>query len=142
MRICPLLFILMCAFSLTACMGGSDTDTLDPAPASSASQAPQAAQAQQAQIEIAVGMPATKVSQLLGAADSIDKDSKGREVWFYERKRAQFVYASNARNVQALVIGGYSGGGDGPANSLPLNLRITFDGSRKVIDFAFNQMGF
>ncbi len=139
MRVISLLVILCSALFLTACGGESDTNTLDPVSTSSSSGSSE--QAQRAQIEITVGMPATKVTQLLGPADSIDKNSKGQEVWTYEGKRARFIYASNAGNVQALIIGGYTAEKE-PADALPLTLRVTFDNGRKVIDFAFNQMPF
>ncbi len=138
MRVITLFFILFSALLLSACANGKDT--LDPASPPSADRQ-QPAQVQNTQVEIAVGTPAAKVTQLLGAPDSTEKDSKGREIWIYESKRAEFLYVSNTGNTQTLVIGGYVSG-SGPSNALPLTLRLTYDNSRKVIDFVFNQMTF
>ncbi len=124
---------LLCSCFLFGCTGsGSGPATLDPDKADSrqAEEAP-------AQVRIAMGMPQTRVLDLLGSADAVDADEQGRQVWSYKTGSVEYVYVSNADNVSALVLGNYD---KEKVGGLPIFLSIVFDKSN-VADFSFSHIG-
>ena len=129
-------FIITCCFFLTACTGGSDTATLDPGKADTVQPAQTGAVSDE--IRLAVGTPSAAVISLLGPADNAETMDNGRQMWRYSGKSAEYIYFSNADNVQTLVIGKYSRTGTGPG--LPFLLTVVLDPAGKVIDFNFSQL--
>lgn len=130
-------FSAFCCLFLAACTSGSDTNTLDPDKADS-SQNTEAA----SQIEIPIGMAASRVLQLLGPADATDTDDSGRQMWRYSGKLAEYVYVSNSDGAHTLVIGKYIRNPSEKSFGLPLMLTLVFDQGRKVVNFNFAQIAF
>ncbi|GHV53798.1 hypothetical protein FACS1894206_05220 [Deltaproteobacteria bacterium] len=135
------LFSFFCLL-LVGCVGGTG-GAAKPSPVEADKADSQEIAAISGTIEISIGMHKNRVLALLGTATDISKDEKEREVWRYNGKRAEFVYASNRNNVQTLVIGGYM-----PSPTLeerggmPLLLRIVLDPAHNVADFNFSQINF
>ena len=132
MRILTVMALCCCALFLGACTGSSTGETLNPDKADSKEFA-----ASPGQLEIAVGTNASRIKSVLGDPDRIETDDRGRQIWLYENRRAQYVYASNTDNVSALAIGGYAQSDNG----LPLLLRLVIENGR-MADFHFAQIGF
>ncbi len=132
------LLILSCALLLLSGCGGADkSDALDPfaSPSPASSSSPQSSAVPAGEKTIRIGMTTAQVSQALGQPDSVGTDTSGKEVWTYERKRAEFVYTTG----QELFIGGYMSDAQGTG---PLTLIIVLDAGRKVANFTYTQMPF
>lgn len=113
---------------------GSSTSTGAEAESSGSSQQTIAVQDK---TEIPIGAPASRVVKDLGPPDSTDATDDGREIWRYSGKLAEYVYASNAGNVQTLVIGRYIADPQPESPGQGLLLTIVFDRAKKVADFNF-----
>lgn len=124
----------VCLLGLLFCLGGCETGSPDAASPSETPPAAQAGMAAPARIEIRVGMTMNQVLQLLGAADKIQADPQAGEIWSYNGKRANFAYAANKEEGEALIIDGYA-----DRNGAPLFMTIKFDKGRKVADFTYQQ---
>ena len=139
MRIFSILACLFC-LSLTACVGSSPDNTLDPAPTSG--QAKVQSETQKDKIEIPLGMSASQVLKILGAADSTEIAEGGREIWRYSGKKAAYVYASKSDGVQALVIGNYIREPQASDPGQVVLLTVVFDSAKKASNFNFAIMAF
>lgn len=141
MRIYPL-FVCACALVLAGCMGSSAPETArDPASGQAVESTAQAATLRE-KLEIPIGAPVSRVLRDLGPADSTDMTDDGREIWRYIYKRAEYIYVSNAGNVQTLVVGGYIADPQPESPGQTLLLTVVLDPAKKVADFNFALMAY
>lgn len=125
-------FALSCLL-LAGCVGGGSNITADPGKGGGTAASPSRAKV----LEIAMAMPASQVTQVLGNASSVGRDAQGRETWTYEGKRANYVYSARRDNRQVMLVDGY-----GAESGLTTYIVITFDQAMRVADFNYQQMSF
>ena len=57
------------------------------------------------QKEIKVGMPQTKVAEILGSPNIVSRDASGKESWIYDKLSTDIAYSKDSGGVQTLVLG-------------------------------------
>lgn len=122
---------------LTLALTGCQTTGADVSATEGSGQPAAQRPAQSAALEVGIGMPASQVTQIMGAADSIGQDAQGRETWTYSKRGANYVYSADRDGRRVMIIDGY-----GAANSALTYIVITFDPGKRVVDFTYQQRTF
>lgn len=91
--------------------------------------------------EIKVGMSSADVVQALGSPNIITRDSKGREVWVYDRIYAETETRTDSQYGTILVLGFFSSNTKTIKTQKTLTLIITFD-NEKVESFSYHYSKF
>lgn len=110
------------------------------------------------QREIKVGMTNADVAEVLGSPNVVTTDGERREVWVYDKIATETAYSTSSGGVNALILGGASGGdaiggglggagyrsgaGASSTSQRTLTIIIKFDADHKVRDFAYRQSSF
>ncbi|MEO0203131.1 MAG: hypothetical protein ABIL37_05380 [candidate division WOR-3 bacterium] len=91
--------------------------------------------------EIRVGLSGAEVIQALGSPNIITRDSKGREVWVYDRMSAEIETKSDAKYGTILILGFVSERTKTTKTQKTLTVIITFDND-KVESFSYHYSKF
>lgn len=111
------------------------------------------------QREIKVGMPGSRVIEVLGSPNIVSTDEDRREVWVYDKISTERVYSTDSGGVSSLILGGgiigdsgllggagstgYSkSAGAAATTQKTLTVIIKFDAHGKVRDFAYHTSRF
>lgn len=102
------------------------------------------------QREIAIGMPASDVAEILGSPNIVTTDEERREVWVWDKISTNVAYSRSEGAVVGLVVGGSGGGlGGGSASSgaastsqRTLTVIVKFDSESRVRDVSYRQSSF
>ncbi len=110
------------------------------------------------QREIRVGMPGSRVLEVLGSPNIVSSDEERREVWVYDKISTEKVYSTDSGGVSSLILGGgligdgllggagsagYSkSAGAAATTQKTLTVIIKFDAQGKVRDFAYHTSRF
>ncbi|HCJ11907.1 MAG: hypothetical protein A2Y14_02330 [Verrucomicrobia bacterium GWF2_51_19] len=91
------------------------------------------------QREIAVGMPASAVAEVLGSPNIVTTDENHQEVWIYDKIRSEVSYSQRGGGIPLLMFGS---AGDSTSSKKTLTIIIKFDITKKVRDFAYHASRF
>ena len=91
-----------------------------------------------AQSEIKIGMPSSKVVEVLGSPNMVTTDDQRRETWVYDRVSQQV--SSSSSGAWLLIAGGSSA--KQSSNSRTLTIIVKFDENSKVRDFSYRTSTF
>jgi len=94
------------------------------------------------QREIAVGMDAASVAEVLGSPNIVTTDEERREVWIYDRISSESVDTANSIAGSILVLGGATGQRQSSKTQKTLTIIIKYDEQKRVRDFAYNYSQF
>lgn len=92
--------------------------------------------------QIEVGMPASKVAEVLGSPNIVTTDEKRREVWIYDKVSTDSVETRNSIGGGIIIFGGSSGQRQKTETQRTLTVIIKFDENKLVRDFAYNYSQF
>jgi outer membrane protein assembly factor BamE (lipoprotein component of BamABCDE complex) len=92
--------------------------------------------------EIKVGMPASRVAEILGSPNIVSTDEQRREVWIYDKVSTDRVDASSSVYGTLIILGGSSGQSSTSQRQRTLTIIIKYDEDKKVRDFAYNYTQF
>jgi len=62
------------------------------------------------QKEITVGMPASRVAEIIGSPNIVTSDEQRRETWIYDKISTEVAYSNSSGGIAGLLIGGSGGG--------------------------------
>ena len=92
--------------------------------------------------EIKVGMPASRVAEILGSPNIVSTDEQRREVWIYDKVSTDRVDTSSSIYGTLIILGGSSGQSSSSQRQRTLTIIIKYDEDKKVRDFAYNYTQF
>ncbi|HSF05874.1 MAG TPA: hypothetical protein VLG10_08800 [Methylomirabilota bacterium] len=92
--------------------------------------------------EIKVGMPASRVAELLGSPNIVTTDEKRREVWIYDRVSSDRVDTASSSFATIIILGASSREASSSQRQRTLTIIIKYDEEKKVRDFAYNYTQF
>lgn len=90
------------------------------------------------QAEIKVGMPASRVAEILGSPNIVTTDEKRREVWIYDKVSTDRVDTRGSAYGTLIILGGSRQESSSSQRQRTLTIIIKYDDDRKVRDFAYN----
>jgi hypothetical protein len=88
--------------------------------------------------EIKVGMPASRVAEILGSPNIVTTDEKRREVWVYDKVSTDRVDTSGSAYGTLIILGGSRQERSSSQRQRTLTIIIKYDDDRKVRDFSYN----
>ena len=91
------------------------------------------------QREVKVGMPSSKVVEILGSPNVVTTDEKRREVWVYDKISSERIASSSSNS---LFVWGPNTTGAASSSQRTLTIIIKFDESSLVRDFAYHTSRF
>ena len=91
------------------------------------------------QREISIGMPSSKVAEILGSPNVVTTDEERREVWVYDKIATDVVYSKSRAGLKFLTVGT---SGAASTTQRTLTVVIKFDTEGKVRDFAYHTSRF
>lgn len=102
------------------------------------------------QKEITIGMPASRVAEIIGSPNIVTSDEQRRETWIYDKISTEVAYSTSSGGIAGLLFGGSGGGlaagslGSGATSKSQrtLTVIIHFDDSNHVRDFAYHASRF
>jgi outer membrane protein assembly factor BamE (lipoprotein component of BamABCDE complex) len=102
------------------------------------------------QKEITVGMPASRVAEIIGSPNIVTSDEHRRETWIYDKISTEVAYSNSSGGIAGLLIGGSGGGlaagslrsGATSTTQRTLTVIIHFDDTNRVRDFAYHTSRF
>lgn len=94
------------------------------------------------QREITVGMPASKVVEVLGSPNVVTTDEKRREVWVYDKISTERAYSENRGAATLILLGASGGAGASSTSQRTLTIIIKYDENNLVRDFAYHASRF
>jgi outer membrane protein assembly factor BamE (lipoprotein component of BamABCDE complex) len=92
--------------------------------------------------EIKVGMPASKVAELLGSPNIVTTDENRREVWIYDRVSTDRVDSVRSSYATIIILGNAANDSVRTQRQRTLTIIIKYDEEKKVRDFAYNATQF
>ncbi|MGH7232179.1 MAG: hypothetical protein ACREJU_12585 [Nitrospiraceae bacterium] len=92
--------------------------------------------------EIKVGMPASRVAEILGSPNIVTTDEKRREVWMYDKVSTDRVDTSSSSFGSLIILGANSRNSSSSQRQRTLTIIIKYDEEKKVRDFAYNSTQF
>lgn len=92
--------------------------------------------------EINVGMPASKVAELLGSPNIVTTDENRREVWIYDRVSTDRVDSTRSSYASIIILGNAANDSVRTQRQRTLTIIIKYDEEKKVRDFAYNSSQF
>jgi outer membrane protein assembly factor BamE (lipoprotein component of BamABCDE complex) len=92
--------------------------------------------------EIKVGMPASRVAELLGSPNIVTTDDKRREVWIYDKVSSDRVDTASSSFASIIILGASSREASSSRRQRTLTIIIKYDEEKKVRDFAYNYTQF
>jgi outer membrane protein assembly factor BamE (lipoprotein component of BamABCDE complex) len=92
--------------------------------------------------EIKVGMPASRVAEILGSPNIVSTDEKRREVWIYDKVSTDRVDTSGSAYGTLIILGGSRRESSSSQRQRTLTIIIKYDEDKKVRDFAYNYTQF
>mgnify|MGYP003855333065 FL=1 len=92
--------------------------------------------------EIRVGLSGADVINILGSPNIITRDSKGKEVWVYDKIYAQAEWTSSSQYGTVLILGFFKETRKFKTSQKTLTLIITFDNEGKVESFSYHYSRF
>ena len=92
--------------------------------------------------EIKVGMPASRVAEILGSPNIVSTDEKRREVWIYDKVSSDRVDTSGSAYGTLIILGGSRRESSSSQRQRTLTIIIKYDEDKKVRDFAYNYTQF
>ncbi|MDF0676250.1 MAG: hypothetical protein P0120_18220 [Nitrospira sp.] len=92
--------------------------------------------------EIKVGMPASKVAELLGTPNIVTTDENRREVWIYDRVSTDRVDSTRSSYATIIILGNAANDSVRTQRQRTLTIIIKYDEEKKVRDFAYNATQF
>jgi outer membrane protein assembly factor BamE (lipoprotein component of BamABCDE complex) len=92
--------------------------------------------------EIKVGMPASRVAELLGSPNIVTTDDKRREVWIYDKVSSDRVDTASSSFATIIILGASSSQASSSQRQRTLTIIIKYDEEKKVRDFAYNYTQF
>jgi len=92
--------------------------------------------------EIRVGLSGADVINALGSPNIITRDSKGKEVWVYDKIYAQAEWTSSSQYGTILILGFFKETRKLKTSQKTLTLIITFDNEGKVESFSYHYSRF
>jgi hypothetical protein len=92
--------------------------------------------------EIKVGMPASRVAELLGSPNIVTTDDKRREVWIYDKVSSDRVDTASSSFATIIILGASSREASSSQRQRTLTIIIKYDDEKKVRDFAYNYTQF
>lgn len=90
------------------------------------------------QAEIKVGMPASRVAEILGSPNIVSTDERRREVWIYDKVSTDRVDTSSSAYGTLIILGGSTRESSSSQRQRTLTIIIKYDEDMKVRDFAYN----
>jgi hypothetical protein len=102
------------------------------------------------QKEITIGMPASRVAEIIGSPNIVTSDEQRRETWIYDKISTEVAYSNSSGGIAGLLIGGSAGGlavgslssGATSTSQRTLTIIIHFDDTNLVRDFAYHTSRF
>jgi len=91
------------------------------------------------QREILIGMPSSKVVEILGSPNVVTTDEQRREVWVYDKIATDIVYSDSSAGLKFLTPGT---AGARSTTQRTLTIVIKFDNEGSVRDFAYHASKF
>jgi hypothetical protein len=88
--------------------------------------------------EIKVGMPASRVAEILGSPNIVTTDELRREVWIYDKVSTERVDTASSAYGTLIILGGSTGQSSSSQRQRTLTIIIKYDEDKKVRDFAYN----
>ena len=92
--------------------------------------------------EIKMGMPASKVAEILGSPNIVTTDEKRREVWIYDKVSTDRVDTSSSAFGSLIILGASSRDSSSSQRQRTLTIIIKYDEEKKIRDFAYNYTQF
>ncbi|MEO0224082.1 MAG: hypothetical protein ABIL76_03185 [candidate division WOR-3 bacterium] len=92
--------------------------------------------------EIRVGLSGADVINILGSPNIITRDSKGKEVWVYDKIYAQAEWTNSSQYGTILILGFFKETKKFKISQKTLTLIITFDNEGKVESFSYHYSRF
>ena len=92
--------------------------------------------------EIKVGMPASRVAELLGSPNIVTTDEKRREVWIYDKVSSERVDTASSSFAGLIILGAASRNSSSAQRQRTLTIIIKYDEDKMVRDFAYNATQF
>ena len=97
------------------------------------------------QSKISKGQSQSSVMDVLGSPNIVTKDSKGREVWTYDRisseNDASYSFGFYILNpISWFTGGGTNSKSSSTASSKSLTVLITFDDNKNVLDYTYQSL--
>jgi len=92
--------------------------------------------------EIRVGLSGADVINILGSPNIITRDSKGKEVWVYDKIYAQAEWTSSSQYGTVLILGFFKETRKFKTSQKTLTLIVTFDNEGKVESFSYHYSRF
>ena len=92
--------------------------------------------------EIKVGMPASRVAELLGSPNIVTTDEKRREVWIYDKVSSDRVDTTSSSFAGLIILGAASRNSSSSQRQRTLTIIIKYDEDKMVRDFAYNATQF
>ncbi len=102
------------------------------------------------QKEIRIGMPGSRVAEILGSPNIVSTDENRNEVWIYDKISTRYVHTDTSAGILAIgggsdVIGLPSASArqsSGATSQRTLTIVIKFDDDDRVRDFAYHTSRF
>ena len=88
--------------------------------------------------EIKVGMPASRVAEILGSPNIVSTDERRREVWIYDKVSTDRVDTSSSAYGTLIILGGSTRESSSSQRQRTLTIIIKYDEEMRVRDFAYN----
>jgi outer membrane protein assembly factor BamE (lipoprotein component of BamABCDE complex) len=92
--------------------------------------------------EIRIGLSQADVVNILGSPNIITRDSKGKEVWVYDRISAEVETQSSSQYGTILILGFVNQKTKTKTTQKTLTLIITFDSDNRVENFSYHYSKF
>lgn len=92
--------------------------------------------------EVKVGMPASRVAELLGSPNIVTTDEKRREVWIYDKVSSDRVDMASSSFAGIIILGAASRDSSSSQRQRTLTIIIKYDEDKLVRDFAYNATQF
>ncbi len=92
--------------------------------------------------EVKVGMPASRVAELLGSPNIVTTDEKRREVWIYDKVSSDRVDVASSSFAGIIILGAASRNSSSSQRQRTLTIIIKYDEDKMVRDFAYNATQF
>ncbi len=92
--------------------------------------------------ELRVGLSGADVVNILGSPNIVTKDSKGKEVWVYDKIYAQAEWTNSSQYGTILILGFFKETKKLKTSQKTLTLIITFDNEGKVESFSYHYSRF